>query len=122
MDLQRVGESLTNGHARIQRRHWVLKDDLHAATQFTQLFWLLLCQVDSVKMNGPGGRLGQANDHSANRRFSTATFPRKPEHLSAADLKRNPVHRSYIIGPSRKELGHKTGLHWKPFFYFVDFY
>src|SRR4030095_9002317 len=82
----------SNSHARIQRRIWILENDLHIPSFLTEVFTVELQQVDPVEANFSGVRLYQPKYRAARRRFATPRFADKPEGLAAENGETDVVH------------------------------
>src|SRR5262249_9129876 len=80
-------------HARIQRRIWILKYQLHVATQRSQLAARERRKIPPVKPDRSPRRIHQTQDEPPQRRLAGAGFPDEPERLASINLEVDACHR-----------------------------
>jgi hypothetical protein len=81
----------TDAVARVERREWILKDHLHPATQRTELVLAEIGNVPAVEDDATRGRLVEAQDRAADRRFTATRLADEADRLAAANLERDVV-------------------------------
>src|SRR6516225_8706298 len=73
-------------HAGIQRCIWILKYQLHVASQRSQFAARECRKIPPVKPDPPPRRIHQTQDESPKRRFARAGFADEPERLTSINL------------------------------------
>ena len=87
-----LGDRVANTHPRIQRRHRVLKHDLHAPPVRLQLRRRQLHHVDPVELDATLLRLLETQNRSAHGRLAAARFTDQRQRLAALDREIHIVH------------------------------
>ena len=88
---QRFCNDVADLHARIQRRIWILKDDLHLVSQFAQLALAHCGNVASLKFNVTTRWFDEPQQAAAGSRFTTSGLAHQTESLAARDIERHAV-------------------------------
>ena len=126
MDQQRLHDDVFHRHARIERAVGVLENNLHPRPHRAQRPRVEPGDLLAVEMDGPAGRLDQADQQPPQRRLPAAGFPHQPQGLAGADAEIHPVHRPQRhaaapqerAGPDREMLrqprGHQQRAHATP--------
>ena len=83
MNQQGLANAVANRRARIQRGKRVLKDDLHFAAQRFQLRAFRYGNVAIFKFDGAAGRVQQADQQPAHRRFAATRFAHQSQRFAA---------------------------------------
>ena len=108
VNLQRLADDVPRRHARIERGERILKDDLHLAPVRPQLALAQMRDVTAADLDGPGGRLDQAEHGPGQGRFPAAAFADEPEGLAARNREAHPVERQHLPhGPAQQALLHR---------------
>ena len=113
MYVYRLANDFADGHTRVKRGRWVLKDYLHLAAvgkHFT------LCYIRTVVDDFSCRRFVQAKDGSAKRRLTAARFAHEAERFTLLYSQR------YVIDCLNICLFEAALLHGKKFPQALDFY
>src|SRR2546423_1292627 len=86
MNRQAFADDRADGHARIQRRDWILEDDLHLTAQRAQLASVERAYVLAFERYVAGSRLQQAENGAARRRLAAPRLPDNAERLTRLDV------------------------------------
>jgi hypothetical protein len=92
----RLDEQRLDVLARVEARHRVLEDHLHAPAGPAQLLALERRQVDPVEAHRAGGRLDEAQDRPAERRLAAARLADEPERRPAPDVEVDAVDGPHV--------------------------
>ena len=95
MDLERFPDDVADGHARIQRRVWILEDHLHAPAHLPHVLATEPRQLDAVELHLAGRRLVELQDRAAGRRLAAPRLPDEPERLALLDEEIDAVDRAH---------------------------
>ena len=87
VDCERLREDIPHLHTRIQRRVRILKNDLHLATNLTQLFPVERENVASFEIDVTGSRLDQTKQATSDCRLAAARFTDEAQCFSRKNLK-----------------------------------
>src|SRR5437016_6714297 len=82
MNHQWFCNDVTDLHARIQRRIWILKDDLHLVSQFAQLALAHRGNVTSFEFNVTMCWFDEPKQAAAGSRFTASGFAHQTESLA----------------------------------------
>ena len=99
MHLQRLGDDLADGHARVQAGVRVLEDHLHPPAHLAQVLAFELDQVNVIEIHVTGGRPVKLQDSAPGGRFSAARLAHQPKCFPFINLKRyaiDRVHHPYL--------------------------
>src|SRR5262245_27125702 len=83
--LQRLADNGAGAHARIQRRVWVLEDDLHLLPERPELSLPQPCDVAAAEAQDARRGLDQTQDGAANGGLAAARLAYEPERLAGSD-------------------------------------
>src|SRR5262245_3408683 len=106
MNLQRLLNNLSHGHARIQRTVGILKNHLKTLTARTQFLRSQVRDVFLFKLHLPCRRLEQTHDRPSEGALTAAAFANQPQCLARRQRKRNAVHRPQLAA-LEKSLTHR---------------
>jgi hypothetical protein len=90
---QRFLDDLTCPHPRVQRRVWVLKDDLHVAPRLPHLARGQREHLAAAESHVAGGRLDEPKHASPRRRLAASRFAHQPERFAFNDAEAHVVDR-----------------------------
>ena len=102
-DLQGLADDRPHGQARIERSVRVLEDDLHVAPQRAQRIAVHARDVGALEHHLAGGRLDQAQDAAAGRRFAAARLAHQPQGLALADVEAHAVDGMHAVDLPRED-------------------
>ena len=112
--LNRLGQRVVNGHARIQRGVGILEDHLEVRPRLTQFRALQLLQMLSRQHHRALGRRDELHDGATERGLAAAGFAHEAENLALVQRQGNAVHRAHRTNAPADEdpaLHRKVGLH-----------
>jgi hypothetical protein len=91
VDDQRLGDDRPHGHARIQRRIRILKDDLHVPADAAQVAGVEVEHVLPFELDGAGGRLDEPEDAAPDGGLPRSRFAHEAERLASSDAEADAV-------------------------------
>ncbi len=91
--LDRLGDDLPDGHARVERRVGILEDHLHVLPRAAQLRAGQLRDVDVPEHHAPARRFHEPQHRAAERRLAASRLSDEPERFARLDLERHAVDR-----------------------------
>ncbi len=91
MYLERLADDVADGHARVERRKRILKDDLHLSAQMAQLRARAIQDVAAVEPHFTARRRQQTQDDAADRRLPRAGLADEAERFARSDCKVDAV-------------------------------
>jgi hypothetical protein len=101
--VQRLGDDLADGHARVQRAVRVLEDDLQPPPHRAQLVGAELGEVAALEEDLARRRRLELQDAAPRRRLAAARLADQPQRLAAADRERDAVHRAHEAAAAAEE-------------------
>src|SRR5690606_5496863 len=85
MERERLHQRVTDGHAGIQAREWILEDHLHMAPEASHLAGIERLEPMAVENHLAPRGLDQPQDQPAERRLAGAGFTNNAKHLPPPD-------------------------------------
>jgi len=91
VDIQRLTDDVTDGHAWVERGIGILENDLHLAPERAQLLLVEVGNVGATDLDQTGRWLVKTGNRAADRGLATARFTNQTESLAFEDLERDIV-------------------------------
>src|ERR671935_64830 len=101
--MQRFGEHVAHGHARIERAVGGLEDDLHLAPQRAYFALGQRVEIAAVEPDFARGGLDQPQEQLPGSRFATARFADERQRLAGIEVEADVVHRLHGAARAPKE-------------------
>src|SRR3954463_16165750 len=92
---QRRAQDLADRSEWIERRVWILVDQLHRAAILLPVAALERPDIAATEQHLPGGWAAQASCDLASRRFPTAALAHQADRLTLVDAQRDAIQRAY---------------------------
>src|SRR5204863_4124681 len=73
-------------HSRVKRCEWILKDDLHIASQAAQLRSRRTQNITPIEVDTSGRRLDEPQQHSPERRLAAPGLSHQAQSLTCKDV------------------------------------
>src|SRR5713101_2595343 len=93
MDDERLFDDLARPHSRVERRIWILKDDLHFSPGQTEPRTGEIEDVLAANSDFAGRRFHEPQGAASGRRLAAAGFAHQAERLALVDREADVVHR-----------------------------
>src|SRR3954470_4890868 len=103
VDSEALAYEVAYAHARIERAHGVLEDDLHVAALRLQPRALEAREVLALDRDRAGGRLDETQQRAAERRLAAARLAHEAESLAAANLEVDAVDGVHLPDGAAKQ-------------------
>src|ERR1700730_1537280 len=95
VDIESLGDEVADRHARIEGSRRVLKDDLHAPAERSQLAFRQRRDVRSVEDDAAGGRADKLQNGVAGRGFPATGLANEAERAAPRQGKAQTIHGAY---------------------------
>src|SRR5215470_1292192 len=101
VDQERLADQIEQGHARVERREWILEDHLHLAPDRAQLGLAERGEVDHRAVRQPhgdlaAGRIDRSEDAPRRGGLAAAALTDQAQGLALVDVKVDAVDRAHV--------------------------
>src|SRR5688500_17788662 len=94
MDVEALAHDLADAHARVERRVWILEDDLDVTASRLELPCVEDEELLALERHAPGSRRDQSEKDLSKRRLSTSRPPHQAERLALVHGEADAIHRA----------------------------